>query len=105
MKLNILQIKYGPIIFYPNLFQTQKGQPRVTIIIPIRRISESESLFSRGSRKCFGGSSGADGGQCYQEKVIFNVFIFLSGALGGSLESNRGQFHQEKIMSTASIFL
>ena len=82
-----------------------KGHPRVTVNIPIRRISASESLFSRGSHECPGGSSGADNGQFHHEKVISTVFVFLSGALGGSSEADRGQFHQEKVISTASIFL
>ena len=61
---------------YLEIGLTQKGHPRVTIIIPIRRISESESLFSRGSHECLGGSSGADGGQFHHEKVISTVYIF-----------------------------
>ena len=76
----------------PSNFR-ERGHPRVTIIIPIRCISEIESLFSRGSDECLRGSTGADGGQFHHEKVISTVFIFLSGALGGSSEANRGQFH------------
>ena len=107
-----------PLVPYPLvLFLSQKGHPRVTNILPIHRISESESLFSRGSHESLGGSTGADGGQFHHEKVISTVFIFLSGALGGSSEANRGKFHQgspgtnggqfyqEKAMSTAFIFL
>ena len=82
-----------------------KGHPRVTIIIPICRISERKSLFSRGSHERLGGSSGADDGHFHHEKVISTVFIFLSGALGCSSEANKGQFHQEIAMSTAFIFL
>ena len=65
----------------------QKGHPRVTIIIQICCISESEILFSTGSHECLGGSSGADGGQFHHEKVLSTVIIFLSGAqrqIGGS---------------------
>ena len=91
--------------FGSEKFFFKKGHPRVKIIIPIPRISESESLFSRGSHECLGGSSGAYGGQFHHEKVISTVFIFFSGPLGGSSEANRGQFHQEKVISTASIFL
>ena len=68
----------GDMILHKQNFRL-KGHPRVTIIIPIRRCrkSERESLFSRGSHECLGGSPGADGGQFHPEKVISTAYIFL----------------------------
>ena len=71
----------------------KQGQAKVTIIIPLRHISESESLVPRGSHECLGGSSGAVGGPFHYEKVISTAFIFLWRALGGSSEADRVQLH------------
>ena len=51
------------------------GQAKVTIIIPIRHISESESLVPGGCHDC-------DGGQFHHEKYMCTAYIFLSGTFG-----------------------
>ena len=73
----------------PVYLVVKKGHPRVTIIIPIRHISESESLFSRGSIECLGGS-------IYFSSTAMGKLggsWWFSGALGGSPGTNGGQFY------------
>ena len=56
-------------------FSCEIGQAKVTIIIPIRHISESESLVQGGCHDC-------DGGQFHHKKYMCTAYIFLSGTFG-----------------------
>ena len=77
---------------------------RATIIIPIRHISESESLVPGGFHECLGVSAGTDGWQFHHEKLNPLYLFFFRGLLGVPLRQIGGNVCISQLPGRVTIY-